>query len=60
MELPKSGNNYYKCGSLNVCDYCENIGYNEMGKCGRTKVKRRFTGDIGVEAENKSKEPSGF
>lgn len=49
---PKQSTAYNICGKSSICDYC-NVNYNDIGKCGKKKIKRHgLSNDIAVNAKN--------
>lgn len=38
FEFPEKRYDYKICGKQKICDYCESVGYDHIGKCGMKKV----------------------
>jgi hypothetical protein len=50
LPKPIQGTDYNICGKSSICDYCDAIGYNDTGKCGKTKIRRHgLYNDIAID-----------
>jgi hypothetical protein len=53
FEHPVKEHDYKICGKQKICDYCESIGYDGIGKCGMKKVMGHgFYNDRAIKPDN--------
>lgn len=53
FEHPQKARDYKICGKQKICDYCDSVGYDNIGKCGMKKVMGHgFYSDRAVTPKN--------